>query len=276
MKGLSFFLIFSPHTFMIYYFSGTGNSKRIAQHLSKVLNEETASIPLIDPITEHVEGNMLGIVCPIYAWGIPPIVLEFISKLDMKEIVRINREKLPVWVVLSYGDEAGNALSMMTKVIQKRGLSLDGAWGIQTPNVYVMLPGFDVDPKDLERKKLEALIPRCDQIAGKIMKREWETDVHRGPLAWLKTATVYPLFKHWGVDTKQWHCDHNTCVSCGQCSRVCPVNNIAMETISSKGSKKYPVWGTDCTSCCACYHICPTHSISYSTFTKNKGQFQPE
>ncbi len=48
----------------------------------------------------------------------------------------------------------------------------------------------------------------------------------------------------------------NTCIQCGVCTKVCPVNNIALD--KSNGKIKF---ANKCFSCYACLHNCPQNSI---------------
>ena len=60
---------------MIFYFSGTGNSKYAAEFLADQLNERCYNICKqgIDPAV-YEGGKSIGFVFPVYAWGVPPIV----------------------------------------------------------------------------------------------------------------------------------------------------------------------------------------------------------
>ena len=142
---------------------------------------------------------------------------------------------------------------------------LQASWSLIMPNVYVLLPGFGTDPKDVVEAKLNAAIKRLGEIADKIKEHATVADVHLGPMAKLKTALIYPLFKKWGVNTKKWHYT-DACIGCGKCAKACPVGNIAM-------SDRHPKWGNDCTSCCACYHVCPTKGAQYGKITRGMGQY---
>ncbi len=57
---------------MIFYFSGTGNSAWVARQLAKGQNEELLSIAMeIDRNKAYKlkEGEKVGFVFPVYAWG---------------------------------------------------------------------------------------------------------------------------------------------------------------------------------------------------------------
>ena len=253
---------------MIYYFSGTRNSRYAAMRLGSLTGEEVRFIPARDPYVECIDAGKdrsVGFVFPVYAWGVPPIVIDFIGKLPEGFFETIKENRQPLWCVATCGDETGMAVEMLRKALAKRGASLSGAWSLIMPNVYVLLPGFGTDTKEMEKRKLEDSVGRLTSIAERIKEDKWEDDVHLGSWPRMKTALVYPLFRRWGVDPKKWHYT-DACIGCGKCARACPVGNIAMED-------GRPVWGNDCTSCCACYHVCPTRGAHYGRVTRNAGQF---
>ena len=64
---------------MIYYFSGTGNSKYVAQRLAETLNETIYDMAMT--CDKHTDAESLGFVMPVYYWGIPNIVLDFLKDL---------------------------------------------------------------------------------------------------------------------------------------------------------------------------------------------------
>lgn len=253
---------------MIYYFSGTHNSRYAALRLGSMTGEDVRFIPDINPYEETLDAEKnksLGFVFPVYAWGVPPIVMDFIKRLPEKTVSYVKDNDIKIWCVATCGDETGMAVRMLGKGLENRGLTLCAAWSLVMPNVYVLLPGFGTDPKQTEEEKLSNSFRRLHHIADCIKSRQWEEDVHLGPLPRLKTSVVYPLFKKWGVNTKKWHYT-DTCIGCGKCASTCPVGNIVM-------TDGHPRWGNDCTSCCACYHICPANSAQYGKITSGMGQY---
>lgn len=255
---------------MILYYSGTGNTAHVARLLATELETSAELIPTVDPQRFETRDKDLVIAFPVYAWGVPPVVSGFFSRLPENLIERISRGETRLWCVATCGDETGMAVDMFRDTCAGRGAKLSGAWSVIAPNVYVLLPGFDVDKDAVEDLKLDALKPRVKEIARKIKAfkkgdRPIE-DVHRGSFPKLKSHLVYPLFLKWGVNTRKWHWT-NECISCGKCAEVCPENNIAMVG-------GHPKWGTNCDSCTACYHVCPVHAVQYGRLTEGKGQYR--
>lgn len=182
----------------------------------------------------------------------------------MVEIIK--EQLLPVWCVATCGDETGMAVEMLRKCLLRRGIELKAAWSIIMPNVYVLLPGFGVDSKEIENRKLSEAVVRVKEISMQIKGGEWKEDVHLGSFPRIKTAICYPFFKWFGMNTKKWH-HTDACIGCGKCVSACPVGNITL-------SDGRPVWGNDCTSCCACFHVCPVQAAQYGRITKNAGQYK--
>lgn len=261
---------------MIYFYSGTGNTRFCAEQIAEILHDRVHFIFSEGELPLPRKGERIGFMFPIYSWGVPPAMTKFISSLPSEYL----RDRY-LWGCCTCGDEAGIAMDLFSKHIEKeRGCRADALFSIIMPNDYVMLPGFDVDPDEVAEKKLAHAPERIKQIAEKIQAEEQIIDVVRGSMPSLRTRLVFPLFKHWGVNPKKWRVSDN-CISCGRCATTCPSGNIILtalleheptENQNIKG-KKRPTWGSNCLSCCACFHVCPTRAIDYGRTTISKGQY---
>lgn len=249
---------------MIAYFSGTGNTRHAAEVIGRLTGLELTKITGMN-YTDILDGNSLGIMFPVYSWGIPAVVDYFIANIPDFIVKEIESRDIPVWICCTHGDEAGLAVEMTVKNLQDRGIRTSGTWSVTMPNNYVILPGFDVDSKELEKEKIINAEERLRLIAKKISDKAWENDVTIGSWPRLKSRIVYPLFRKWGIFPKKWKsCDN--CIKCGKCSKVCPMNNISLR-------EGRPVWGENCVSCLACYHYCPVKAIQYGDATRKKGHY---
>ena len=64
---------------MIYYFSGTGNSKWAAERLAEILGDQAKDI-MKERITQAQQEQVIGLVFPIYAWGVCEPMLSFVKQ----------------------------------------------------------------------------------------------------------------------------------------------------------------------------------------------------
>lgn len=243
---------------MIYSFSGTGNSKYVAVQLASMLGEELCTIPNC----ETTQAESIGLVFPVYAWGIPSIVSDFIEKLKSEDVKY-------VWAVMTCGDDMGYADQILRKELKtKAGLALDAVFSVQMPNTYVCLPGFDVDADDVAVSKVQSTLDKLPKIVKQIQERRTVTDVIRGAMPYTKTYCLRPLFNSTLV-TDKFFKTNDSCQKCGKCAKECPLNNISMT-----GAEGQPVWNGNCTGCLRCYHGCPQKAVQFGQMTKNKGQKQ--
>lgn len=243
---------------MIYYFSGTGNSLTVARRLADLLGEQMEAMTSANDVAD----KQIGLVFPVYAWGLPRAVEDFIAQ-------RLTLPSAPdayTYIVMTCGDDMGYADRVAGKLLLQAGRRLDAAFSVMMPNTYVCLPGFDVDAEQLAARKLSQTMEKLPEIANIIRYRQSATDVWRGPMPWLKTYVIRPLFDRLLITDRYFHTEGTLCTSCGKCLRACPMGNM------QKGEDGRPGWKGRCTGCLACYHACPAHAIRFGRMTDGKGQ----
>lgn len=246
---------------MIFYFSGTGNSLWVARQIAERLDDELVSMTdKIDRTYTLKENERVGFVFPVYAWGPPTCVIDFISR------VRIEKPTY-LYFICTCGDDTGKTGEVFSKAISKRGWKCMAGYSITMPNTYVCLPGFNVDDKDLEYMKIENAQERIKFIADELAKRIQMSkfNCHEGAFPNLKTYVIRPFFHSFLMSPKLFHAT-DACTSCRMCEKKCPTHNIKVN--------RKPQWGENCTHCLACYHVCPFKAIQYGNRTHNKGQYQ--
>ena len=102
---------------MILYFSGTGNSKYVAQRIADALGDEIVNLNdrIKSSDTSPVEtGERLIVVTPTYAWRIPRVVRDWLLKTEL-------RGAKQVWFVMTCGSEIGNANKYNRDVLRAAG-----------------------------------------------------------------------------------------------------------------------------------------------------------
>lgn len=226
---------------MIYAFSGTGNSDFVAHLLREALCKD-----------DH--DDMLGVVFPVHAWGIPVMLEEWLKPLFEGKSWKF------VYLVMTCGSEAGYCERTFP-------YPFDSAYSVVMPNTYVALPLFGTDSLKLEQKKVNAARERVEHVAEQLRKRVREIDVKRGFWPWLMTYRIRPFFSSRLALPRHIHTEESLCNGCGKCARVCPMDNICL-----KDGK--PVHGEHCCLCLGCYHLCPQQAIWVGPYGKGKGQKQ--
>lgn len=253
---------------MILWFSGTGNSRYVAERLGERLQQDLVRLtPDIasSPIHLSSDDSMVIWVFPVYSWGVPPFVRNLIRNIKFSPETNVGN--FVHHLVMTCGDDCGLAPEMWRKEIRSRTWADGNVFTVIMPNNYVCMKGFDVDPLALQEEKLTQAPTRLDTIC-KIIKDNPSgqiTDVTRGKFAWIKTRIIYPWFVRHAMSPRPFHVT-SACISCGKCASACPLDNVRL--IESK-----PAWGNNCAGCLACYHVCPRHAVMYGHATEHKGQY---
>lgn len=284
---------------MIFYFSGTGNTKWAASKLAAATREDLISIApymraddsshnLAEPFILK-ENERLGFVFPVHGWRVPKLVREFISKMKIQrepsDASVGNKAKADdslknrpfAYCVCTAGDSIGLTIENLNEVIsqnpslQALGITeVSSSYSLIMPESYIGLPFMDVDPKEREIRKKENAAQELAVVCEEIFDRkEGINRLVKGPIPWFFTKVVGGFFENVLITDKRFHVEKDRCVKCGICANVCPVGDI------KGGHGEYPVWlhHKDCLTCFTCYHHCPHHAIEFGNQTQKKGQY---
>lgn len=270
---------------MIFYFSGTGNSKWAAKTLALETGDTLVSIPEVinSNCSFTIEKDEhVGFIFPIHGWRVPNIVKEFLTKLTIKTLGEdTSHVKHYCFCLVTAGDSIGKAMErfqqQLKSVTVNDALSLKAVCSLIMPESYVGLPGMDVDTKEKELEKKELASKQLKEFSN-ILKQHPHKDSNqiwgwnqliRGPIPYFFSGPVGGFFERFLITDKPFHVDSRRCVKCGICANVCPVSDI-------KGGLGYePEWlhNGKCLTCFSCYHHCPHHAIEFGKRTQKKGQY---
>ncbi len=247
---------------MILCFSGTGNSRFVAEKIAKKTNDDI--INLNDKIKNNDYSSVstdsrLVIVTPTYAWRIPRIVTEWIEKT---KISGVNG----VWFVMTCGGEVGNAEKYNKLLCEKKSFEYKGTAQIVMPENYIAM--FDAPQVDEARKIVNKALPDIDKAIDCILNNQPLSKISISFKDKILSGIVNDVFYPICVKSKDFYAI-DSCVSCGKCVKLCPLNNI--ESVNGK-----PVWHNNCTHCMACICYCPVEAIEYGNKSKGKPRYHIE
>lgn len=266
---------------MIFYYSGTGNTKWAALELSRRLGGRLCFIPeaLSIPGGSHADTcdyyidreESVGFCFPVHGWQPPHIVRDFVARLRLFESDGSPlSSRHYVYALVTCGDETGLTMELFQRCLEAVGLPLHGRFALVMPETYVCLPFMHTDTKERERMKLSQAASDLEEIIHQISGRTpVSVAPHRGSMPWLLSHLFGAFFNRFMITDRPFRVDASRCTRCGLCARSCSVHNIR------GGSGLLPEFlhTGRCTCCLSCYHHCPRHAINYGRITERRGQY---
>ncbi|MCK9614099.1 MAG: EFR1 family ferrodoxin [Candidatus Omnitrophica bacterium] len=244
----------------IYYFSATGNSLTVAKDLAARF-DNVQIIPIAKALKNNFEQpfDVVGIVYPVYMFGLPLIVADFLKQIKIKP-------QAYIFAVATLGGLPGLAHTQTKEILESRGFLLSAAFSVLMPGNYTPLYGAIDKEKQEEMFKKEKL--RINTIVAAV--KEQKRGIMEEKPFLLNFLFNKLLYKG---GTKQiplsgrnfWVTE--ACTKCGLCAKVCPVENI--ELVDSK-----PQWLTHCQHCMACLQWCPVEAIQYKKSTLGRKRYR--
>jgi ferredoxin len=238
---------------MVFYFSGTGNSLKVAKNISKEL-KNCEIVSMTKPFNLTKQYDSIGFVYPTYFWGLPKRVIEFIKNINFD-----NNKSTYFYSITTYGGNVGNAVYQMYKLLlKKHSIKLNYGQKLQMFSNYIIK--FDRSEKidEITKNSNEKLVPIIDAIK---MKRNNSINKLTNIFCFVNKSfikKVSPLDKNFTVN--------DNCTGCEICKKVCPVKNIEM-------SNNKPEYSHHCEQCLACIQFCPQKAINYKNVTQDRKRY---
>jgi ferredoxin len=238
----------------VFYFTSTGNSLAVAKTIGGTL----ISIPqVVDSGKSDYTDDAIGVVFPIYGFGLPKMVRRFLENTKLKAGY--------IFAIGTYGNKDGACMRNVQKLARKHGYAIHYAKSLLMVDNY--LPGFDVADQIamLPQKKTDAHLA---EIKADIDSRKpfvaTASAVQRAMTAVIKSGEKLVMK---GTQA-QGYAVTGQCVKCGICARVCPTGNIAVEDKVRFADK--------CEWCLGCVHLCPNNAIHIKGERSNKRWRNPD
>ena len=247
---------------MVLYFTGTGNSRHIAERIAHALGDELVSlndrIKAGDTTPLAVNGRLV-LVMPTYAWRIPRIVEELLQQTELHGAKK-------VWFVMDCGSEIGNAAKYNRALCREKGVAYMGTAQIVMPENFIAM--FNAPEVEEARQIVARAEPFIDRAIAVIRTGQMFAPPRKDLYDRFMSSAVNPIFYPLFVKAKPFAAG-NACIGCGKCEKLCPMNNITLPN-------GRPVWGDNCTQCMACICYCPTEAIEYGKKSLGKPRYRFE
>ncbi len=249
----------------IFYFSATGNSLGFAKNLANKLNTNNleAISELIGNDNIQCDSERIGIICPVYAWGLPRIVKDFLEKLKV-------HGNPYIFAIVSCVGIPGKTLKEIQSILQNKGVNLNAGFVIKAPcSSLAKKNSLDNIIISLDRKKehLKTGEERLTEIVSKIEN----LSIHKPETSSWPANYFGSIFHEYGMDffkkASQDFKVSDKCKACGTCVRVCPRANIILDS-------KKPTFSDNCEFCHACVQWCPEFAITHPNFEPDKKQYR--
>jgi len=240
----------------IYYFSGTGNAYRVAKTVWAGLEHaKVINMAQQQSREDGYSNNVIGIVFPLYYFGLPVLVEEFLQQLDIPQFAY-------VFVIVTRGvTPAGGAKRQLDAVFDAKGRTYHFFRYITMGNNFPF-HFFNGSKENVKEKRNQKADEKIATILSSIkMKRQSRvfSILDYPPFPAITFGMPTFGYQHFLQIYDQDSCFvvHEThCNMCKKCERVCPVDNIEIHSTIAWKHKS-------CQMCLACYNCCPKNAIQY-------------
>ncbi len=248
----------------LYYFTGTGNSLACARAVATGLGD-TDLVPIASLRGQdrvRVPTERVGIVCPVYFYTLPVLVREFIPRLDLSGVEY-------AFLVATMGGFPGLAVEHGEELFGNAGGELHAGFTVRMFANYIA--EYNVRGERSVHAMQRRMERRVKTIVASVHAGEGRME-KGGPFDRLLSRAVFRLLGQKFLQDARTRDRRFTvdpsCVHCGTCAYVCPVENVVLVDGT-------PQWLSHCEQCFACIHFCPVAAIQVQgKRTRMRGRYQ--
>lgn len=239
----------------IFYFSGTGNTKIVAENFKNEFENNDEKIELINIENTNTEtilekDDLIGIMYPIFGGGTPKNVTAFIKQLEFK-----NNKVFLIKTAADFTELNHNTSRDLIKQIKLKGgdpfydriITMGSNWLIEYSDDFVK------QLYNISKRKSKHTVNEILNGTIRHFKKRPFIDLFAKLMHYLESNLGSPLFALTLYPNKN-------CNSCNICVKNCPVNNIRN---INNGKIKF---STKCLFCMRCIYNCPKKAIKSRFF----------
>lgn len=242
-----------------FYFSGTGNSfyaaKMLANHF---LNNSVESIAEYRNESEIVVNDEeIVIISPIYFYGIPHIVKDFLEHLKLTNIKYLS-------FIFTAEFPKGIAINSLKEICKRKKLVINSCFYIKMPTNYI------IKSKMLESDAIETVLNKANKKLNRIINM---IETKKNYIE--KDSKIYSILVNAENAYSEWEkafpefdsrfIASGNCNRCKLCEKHCPVGNIVVQ--------EKPIWNGGCEACLKCINSCPKQAIQYDNRTEGRNRY---
>lgn len=243
------------------YFSGTGNSKYIANLFSGKFKCECYSIEEKVDFSKAIEANdTIGFCYPIYGSCVPRIMREFVDK----NVEKLKNKKLIIFCTQAMF--SGDGARALMDTLPKGYGEVIYAEHFNMPNNICNSSLFSIKNGEGIKKYIISAEKKMDKVCkdikeGIIKKRGFSNFSH---LIGKSQSAYWPKIEE--KNKSSVNVDED-CVKCGVCVKLCPMKNLILEESGIKQNN-------NCILCYRCVNACPKKAITVLFNKKPKVQYK--
>lgn len=247
---------------IILYFSGTGNSKFIANEFSRHMACKAYSIEEeIDFNALLIEHETIAFCYPIYGSCVPKIFREFVEShlnaLRDKKLIILSTQYL----------FSGDGARVFTDLLKEIPYKVIYAEHFNMPNNICNFFLFPIANDEKISKQLSKNLAKLNRVSEDIKHQVTRT---RGfnPLSkflgFISQRAYFPAGEKRAIKDVRIQ---DTCIHCGICITKCPTKNLYESDGRISGLGK-------CTLCYRCVNLCPKKAITVLIHAKVSKQYR--
>ncbi|MGL5067712.1 MAG: EFR1 family ferrodoxin [Sarcina sp.] len=247
---------------VVLYFSGTGNTKYLANKFAEKMDGESHSIEEKVDFEKLILGSDRVTFCyPIYGSCVPRIMTEFVMKYKKF----LNNKKLVILVsqMMFSGDGARTFTDLLDGIKYEVIYAEHFDMPLNIPNV----PVINVKNGDKLKHKIEKVDKKLDKVCENIKTGVVEKRGFNKFSKFIGYNSQRKGFEKLETKKKEIVKVNDDCILCTKCVRVCPMNNLFVDNVKI-GSKD------QCTFCNRCVNVCPKKAITILYHNKVRNQYK--